>query len=132
MSWRSGHGSVGRDRAIAIHPLPAMLLRPARRGRLGASGRRRSGVDTVTNVIACRGPALGRLFGPAHFLGTKLLDVQRFRRTKAQECRRFAAAAVDLDDRLFWSRLADQWLELADGSEKETRRRRFFGFISGD
>jgi hypothetical protein len=75
---------------------------------------------------------LGRLFGPGLFWGTTLLDVQKFRRTKAQECRRFAAAAVEVDDQLFWSRLAEQWLELADGSEKETRRRRFFGFISGD
>jgi hypothetical protein len=61
-----------------------------------------------------------------------LFDVQKFRRTKAQECGRFADAAMDVDDRLFWSRLAEQWLELAKGSEKETRRRRFFGFMSGD
>ncbi len=39
--------------------------------------------------------------------------------------------AVDDEDRLFWSRVAEQWLELADGSKKETKRRRFFGFISG-
>jgi hypothetical protein len=61
-----------------------------------------------------------------------LFDAQKFRRTKAQECGRFAAAAVDFDDRLFWSRLAEQWLELANGSAKETKRRRFFGFVSGD
>jgi hypothetical protein len=62
----------------------------------------------------------------------QMFDAGKFRRTKAQECSRFAAAAVDVDDRLFWSRLAEQWLELASGSEKETKRRRFFGFISGD
>jgi hypothetical protein len=61
-----------------------------------------------------------------------MFDAEKFRRTKAQECGRFAAAAVDADDRLFWSRLAEQWLELASGSKKETKRRRFFGFISGD
>jgi hypothetical protein len=60
-----------------------------------------------------------------------MFDVQKFRRTKAQECSRFAAAAVDVEDRLFWSRLAEQWLELAEGSKKETKRHRFFGFISG-
>jgi hypothetical protein len=49
-----------------------------------------------------------------------------------KECGRFAAASVDGDDRLFWSRRAEQWLELANGSEKEPKRRRFFGFISGD
>jgi hypothetical protein len=59
-----------------------------------------------------------------------MFDAGKFRRTKAQECGRFAAAAVDVDDRLFWSRLAEQWSELA--REKETKRRRFFGFISGD
>jgi hypothetical protein len=66
------------------------------------------------------------------FRGINLFDVQKFRRTKAQECSKFAAAAVDADDRLFWSRLAEQWLELANGPERATKRRRFFGFISGD
>jgi hypothetical protein len=61
-----------------------------------------------------------------------MIDAEKFRQAKAQECGRFAAAAVDVDDRLFWSRLAEQWLELARGSKKETRPRRFFGFISGD
>jgi hypothetical protein len=61
-----------------------------------------------------------------------MFDAEKFRRTKAQECGRFAAAAVDADDRLFWSRRAEQWLELASGSKTETKRRRFFGFISGD
>jgi hypothetical protein len=62
----------------------------------------------------------------------QMFDVRKFRRTKSQECGRFAAAAADVDDRLFWSRLADQWLELASESNEETKRRRFFGFISGD
>jgi hypothetical protein len=61
-----------------------------------------------------------------------LLDVQKFRRTKARECCKFAAAAVDNEDKLFWSGLAEQWLKLASGPEKETKRGRFFGFISGD
>jgi hypothetical protein len=61
-----------------------------------------------------------------------LFDVQKFRRTKALECSKFAAAAMDVDDRVFWSRLAEQWSDLADGSKKETKRWRFFGFISGD
>jgi hypothetical protein len=61
-----------------------------------------------------------------------MFDAGKFRRTKAQECGRFAAAALDVDDRLFWSKLAEQWLELASGPNKETKRRRFFGFISGD
>jgi hypothetical protein len=61
-----------------------------------------------------------------------MFDLGKFRRTKAQECGRFAAAAVDVDDRLFWSRLAEQWLELASVSNEETTRPRFFGFISGD
>jgi hypothetical protein len=60
-----------------------------------------------------------------------MFDVEKFRRTKAQECNRLAAASVDVEDRLFWSRLAQQWLEIASGSIKE-KRRRFFGFISGD
>jgi hypothetical protein len=47
-----------------------------------------------------------------------MFDAEKFRRTKAQECGRFAAAAVDADDRLFWSRRAEQWLELASGSKK--------------
>jgi hypothetical protein len=57
-----------------------------------------------------------------------MFDAEKFRRTKAQECN---SASVDVEDRLFWSRLAEQWLELASGSIKE-KRRRFFGFISGD
>jgi hypothetical protein len=61
-----------------------------------------------------------------------LFDVQKFRRTKALECSKFAVAAMDGDDRAFWSRLAEQWAELADVSKKETKRRRFFGFISGE
>jgi hypothetical protein len=61
-----------------------------------------------------------------------LFDVQKFRTTKAQECSKFADAAMDVDDRVFWSRLAEQWSDLADGSKKETKRRRFFGFISGE
>jgi hypothetical protein len=61
-----------------------------------------------------------------------MFDVHKFRRTKAQECSKFAAAAMDIDDRVFWSRLAEQWSDLADGSKKEKKRRRFFGFISGD
>jgi hypothetical protein len=60
-----------------------------------------------------------------------MFDAEKFRRTKAQECNRLAAASVNVEDRLFWSRLAQQWLELASGSIKE-KRRRFFGFISGD
>jgi hypothetical protein len=60
-----------------------------------------------------------------------LFDVQKFRRTKAQECSKFAASALDVDDQAFWSGLAEQWLKLADGSEKETKGRRFFGFTSG-
>jgi hypothetical protein len=48
-----------------------------------------------------------------------MFDAEKFRRTKAQECGRFAAAAVDADDRLFWSRRAEQWLELASGSKKK-------------
>jgi hypothetical protein len=61
-----------------------------------------------------------------------MFDVQKFRRTIAQECGTFAAAALDVDDQLFWTRLAEQWSELANGSKQETQRRRFFGFISGD
>jgi hypothetical protein len=61
-----------------------------------------------------------------------LFDVQKFRRTKAQECSKFAAAAMDVDDRVFWLRLGEQWSDLADESKKEKRRRRFFGFISVD
>jgi hypothetical protein len=61
-----------------------------------------------------------------------LFDVQKFRRTKAQECSKFADAAMDVDDRIFWTRLAEQWSDLADGSKKETKRRRFFGFISDE
>jgi hypothetical protein len=47
-----------------------------------------------------------------------MFDAEKFRRTKAQECGRFAAASVDGDDRLFWSRRSEQWLELANGSER--------------
>jgi hypothetical protein len=36
-----------------------------------------------------------------------MFDAEKFRLTKAQECSRFAAAAADVDDRLFWSRLAE-------------------------
>jgi hypothetical protein len=61
-----------------------------------------------------------------------LLDVQKFRRVKARECSTLAAAALDNDDKLFWSNLAKQWSSLADSPETETRRRRFFGFLSGD
>ncbi len=61
-----------------------------------------------------------------------MFDVQKSRTTKAQECSKFADAAMDVDDRVFWSRLAEQWSDLADGSKKETKRRRFFGFISGE
>jgi hypothetical protein len=61
-----------------------------------------------------------------------LFDIQKFRRTKAQECSKFADAAMDVDDRIFWARLAEQWSDLADGSKEETKRRRFFGFLSGE
>jgi hypothetical protein len=50
-----------------------------------------------------------------------LFDVQKFRTTKAQECSKFADAAMDVDDRVFWSRLAEQWSDLADGSKKGKR-----------
>ena len=61
-----------------------------------------------------------------------MFDVQKFRRTKAQECSKFAASALGVDDQAFWSGLAEQWSKLADRSEKETNGRRFFGFIPGD
>jgi hypothetical protein len=38
-----------------------------------------------------------------------MFDAGKFRRTKAQECGRFAAAAVDVDDRLFWSKPSSGW-----------------------
>ena len=56
----------------------------------------------------------------------------KFRSTKAQECSKFAAAAVRSKEKLFWSKLAEEWLALADIPEKEAKRRRFFGFLSGD
>ena len=47
-----------------------------------------------------------------------MFDVQKFRRTKARECSRFAAAAIDTTDKLFWSMLAEQWLKLDRWSAK--------------
>jgi hypothetical protein len=35
-------------------------------------------------------------------------------------------------EKLFWSKLAEEWLALADIPEKEAKRRRFLGFLSGD
>jgi hypothetical protein len=48
-----------------------------------------------------------------------MFDAEKFRRTKAQECGRFAAAAVDVDDRLFWSRLAEQRWGLRVGQKRK-------------
>jgi hypothetical protein len=48
-----------------------------------------------------------------------MFDARKFRRIKAQECGRFAARAVNVDDRLFWSRLAEQWLSLRVGQKRQ-------------
>jgi hypothetical protein len=57
-----------------------------------------------------------------------MFDAGKFRRAKVQECGRFAAAALSVDDKLFWSRLAEQWsLRLFKGNEATTLLRFHFG-----
>ena len=58
------------------------------------------------------------------FVGTEpaaiLDDADHFRR-QAEECRQLAARAPKAADKVFWLRLAEDWLELAQKADKPTK-----------